>query len=319
MGATFRTETSTLRVTAMDAFIATNNPETLVARADVPDPEPARDEVVIAVEAYSINRGEVILLRGPARENWRPGADVAGRVVVAAVDGSGPAVGARVAAHAEQGGWAQRVAVATGGVAELPDAVSFEDASTLGVAALTALRLLRVVDDVSGRRLLITGASGGVGHFLTELAVTRGAEVTAVSHRGDRLRALGATVVEDVAGGPYDVVFESVGGATLVNAIRVTAPGGTLVWLGEASGEPATLHFFDVAGGDGPPAAIVPFSYWRTGASDADDLAILVRLVAGGWLHPVVGVVEDWAETPRLLRALAGRELTGKAVLRVSG
>jgi NADPH:quinone reductase-like Zn-dependent oxidoreductase len=301
----------------MDAFIPTNDPDTLVARADAPDPEPARDELVIAVEAYSINRGEVILLRGPAREGWRPGSDVAGRVVVGAADGSGPPVGARVVGHAEQGGWAERVAVPSRAAAALPDAVSFEDAATLGVAALTALRLLRRAGDVAGRRLLVTGASGGVGHFLTELAIGRGAEVTAVSRRGDRLRALGATVVAAIGGGPYDAVFESVGGESLAAAVGVTAPGGLVLWLGQASGEPSTLDFFASVGGDGPPAAIVPFSYWRTGARDADDLATLARLVAGGRLHPEVGVVADWAETPRLLRALADRELVGNAVLRV--
>lgn len=306
-------------VSRMDAFIPTNDAETLVERATVPEPEPASDELVIAVEAYSINRGEVILLRGAPRENWRPGADVAGRVVRAAADGSGPAVGARVVGHADQGGWAERVAVATGAVAQLPDGVSFADASTLGVAALTALRLLRAVPDVAGRRLLITGASGGVGHFLTELAIARGAEVVAVSRRGDRLRELGATVVEEAAGGPFDVVFESVGGASLAAAVALTAPGGVVVWLGQAAGEPPTLDFFSATGGDGPPAAIVPFSYWRTGASDADDLATLTRLVARGILHPEIGADEDWAQTPRLLRALADRELRGKAVLRVAG
>jgi NADPH:quinone reductase-like Zn-dependent oxidoreductase len=304
----------------MDAFVATHDPETLVALAAVPDAEPAHaDELVIAVEAYSINRGEVILLRGAPREHWRPGADVAGRVVRAAADGTGPAVGARVAGHAEQGGWAQQVAVATHAVAELPDAVSFEDAATLGVAALTALRLLRVAPDVAGRRLLITGASGGVGHFLTELAITRGAEVVAVSRRGERLAAFGAAVVDRIedAHGPFDVVFESVGGDSLVAAIARTAARGTVVWLGQAGGEPATLDFFATAGGDGPPAAIVPFSYWRTGARDADDLATLARLIARGLLHPEIGAVADWSETPRLLRALADREVRGKAVLRV--
>ncbi|HEY6758291.1 MAG TPA: zinc-binding dehydrogenase [Baekduia sp.] len=301
----------------MDALIPTHDPDTLVERAGVPDPTPAPDEALIEVAAFSINRGEVLLLRGAPRENWRPGADVAGRVVEAAADGTGPAAGTRVAAHAEQGGWAERVAVRTDAVAPLPHAVSFEEAATLGVAALTALRLLRRVGDVAGRRLLVTGASGGVGHFLTELAVTRGAEVTAVSHRGDRLRALGAHVLDTIGDGPYDVAFESVGGDSLPAAIAATARGGTVVWFGQASGEPSTLAFGATMAG-GPPAAIVPFSYWQTGASDGADLATLVGLVARHHLHPEIGIVEDWAQTPRLLRALADRELTGKAVLRVS-
>jgi NADPH:quinone reductase-like Zn-dependent oxidoreductase len=306
----------------IDAFIPTNNADTLVERARVPAPAPAAGELVVAVEAYSINRGEVLLLLGAPRENWRPGADVAGRVVRAAADGTGPAVGARVVGHAEQGGWAEQVAVPVAAVAELPDAVSFEAASTLGVAALTALRLLRRVGDVAGQRLLITGASGGVGHFLTELAVTRGADVVAVSRRGERLLELGASAVVavlDDAAGVFDVVFESVGGPALAAAVARTAPGGLVVWLGQASGEPSTLDFFSTVGGDGPPVAIVPFSYWRTGGSDAEDLATLARLVARGVLHPEIGIVEDWVQTPRLLHALADRAVRGKAVLRVGG
>jgi hypothetical protein len=62
----------------------------------------------------------------------------------------------------------------------------------------------------------------------------------------------------------------------------------------------------------------MPFSYWRTGASDADDLATLVRLVAGGHLHPELGLVADWRETPDVLIALSERRVRGNAVLTVS-
>lgn len=307
----------------ISAFVPTGDPATFVERAEVPAPDPAPDEVVIAVECYSLNRGEAILLRAPRGGGWRPGADVAGRVVRAAADGSGPAAGARVVAHAEQGGWAEQVAVSTDAVATLPDALSAEQAATLGVAALTALRLLRRIGDVAGRRLLLTGASGGVGHFLVEMAAARGAEVVAVSRRGGRLAELGAAaVVERVedAAGRFDVVLESVGGASLVAALSKTRGGGLAIWFGQAGGEPATLDFFTTTAGDeGPPAAIVPFMYWRTGASDGEDLAVLVGLLARGVLHPEIGVVEDWARTPQLLRALRDREVTGKAVLRISG
>ncbi|WP_027006614.1 zinc-binding dehydrogenase [Conexibacter woesei] len=305
----------------MDAFIPTNNAETLIELArDVAEPEPAPNEAVVAARAFSINRGEVNLLSGPPRGGgWRPGADVAGVIARAAADGSGPPEGARVVAHAWQGGWAQRVAVATDAIAVLPDAVGFDVAATLGVAALTALRLVRAAPDLTGRRLLITGAAGGVGHFATELAIARGAEVVAVSRRGaPRLEAFGATVVPEVAAAPgrFDVVFESIGGASLPAAIERAAAGGTVFWLGQADNEPVALDFFETVNHPvAPVAAIVPFSYWRTGASDAADLATLAGLVARGLLHPEVGETAPWAETPRLLRALRDRELTGNAVL----
>src|SRR4051794_36483020 len=186
-------------------------------------PEPRADQALVAVEAYSINRGETYLLEAP-RDGWRPGQDVAGRVVQAAADGSGPPAGTRVVGHAWDGGWTERVPIATDAVVALPDAISAPVAATLPLAGLTAVRLLRAAGSLAGRRVLITGASGGVGHFLVELAAAQGARITAIARtpeRGDRLRALGAGAiagrVEDTEE-PFDVVFESVGGASLTAA-----------------------------------------------------------------------------------------------------
>src|SRR6266545_3924437 len=112
-----------------------------VGLADVDEPRAGPDEAVVEVEAYSVNRGETFLLEHP-RDGWRPGKDVAGRVVVAAADGSGPAVGARVVGHPESGGWAERVAVPTTALTELPANLLAEIAAPLPLAGLTALRLL---------------------------------------------------------------------------------------------------------------------------------------------------------------------------------
>jgi NADPH:quinone reductase-like Zn-dependent oxidoreductase len=293
----------------------------LVELAAVPAPVAADHQAVIAVDAFSINRGEVFLLEDP-RPGWRPGQDIAGRVVRAAADGSGPPAGARVVAHAPQDGWAARAVVGTDRIAELPAAVTTEQAATLGVASLTALRLLRAAPSLGGRRVLLTGASGGVGHFLVELAAGQGARITAVSGsagRGARLLELGAaevvTRVQDAREG-FEVVFESVGGASLAAAVARAAPGATVLWFGQAGREPVTLDFFETVAA-APYARIIPFSYWRTGASDADDLATLVRLVAAGRLHPEIGEVADWTATDALLAAIRDRRLRGNAVLTV--
>lgn len=127
----------------MHALIATGDPDNPVQLGDVDEPNPAADQVVIQVEAFSINRGETFLLQAP-RPNWRPGKDVAGLVTRAASNGDGPGVGTRVIAHAEHSGWAERAAVSLGGVAVLPDTVPFDVAAALPLAGLTALRLLRV-------------------------------------------------------------------------------------------------------------------------------------------------------------------------------
>ena len=305
---------------SMPAFVPSPDAPGRTVLADVAEPEPAADEALVAVEAYSINRGEIFLLEAP-RDGWRPGQDVAGRVERAAADGSSPPPGTRVVAHPPSGGWASQVAVPTDALAAIPDDVPATTASTLGVAGLTALRLLRSAGSVAGKRVLLTGASGGVGHFVVELAAAQGALVTAVSsspERGERLLALGAAeVVADVeaAEGAFELVLESVGGASLTTALPRLAPRGKLIWFGQASREPGTLHF-SVAGA-APFASIELFIYWRTGASDADDLATLVRLVAAGHLHPEIGLVADWHETADALIALRERRVRGNAVLTV--
>ncbi|GAA2234005.1 MULTISPECIES: zinc-binding dehydrogenase [Kitasatospora] len=296
-----------------------------VVLGEAPEPEPAADELVLAVEAYSVNRGETLQLAGVLprpRPDWRPGKDVAGLVLRAAADGTGPAAGTRVVAHPPGYGWAERVAVPTRNAAELPDSVDSVTAAALPLAGITALRLLRAAGPVAGRRVLLTGASGGVGHYVTELAAASGAAVTAVCasrERGTRLPELGAvevvTSVED-AEGPFDVALESVGGPSLSAALARTAPGGLLVWFGQAGGAPATLDFFEFFKGPAQ-ARIAHFDYTASGPAYGDDLATLVRLVAGGRLHPEIGTVRDWSRTADVIADLRGRRIRGNAVLTV--
>ena len=91
----------------MKALIPTGNVNEMVRFADVAEPAPLSNETVVAVEAFSINRGETFLLERP-RAEWRPGKDVVGRIVAAAKDGTGPAVGTRVVAHPPANGWEPR-------------------------------------------------------------------------------------------------------------------------------------------------------------------------------------------------------------------
>jgi NADPH2:quinone reductase len=210
-----------------------------VELADVDEPRLAAHEALIRVEAFSVNRGETFQLETD-RPGWRPGKDVAGLVVQGAADGTGPAPGTRVVGHPPAAGWAEYAAVSTDALAELPSSVTTVQAAALPLAGLTTLRLLRTAGAITGRRILLTGASGGVGHYVVELAVAAGASITAVSStadRGARLAALGADVVSDVAAaaGPYDLVLESTGGATLPLALAKLRRRGTLIWFGQAS------------------------------------------------------------------------------------
>lgn len=304
----------------MFALLPTDGSDPLVELDEVPEPPTARDEALIQVEAFSINRGETFLLERPGRD-WRPGRDVSGRVIRAAADGSGPAAGEQVVGHPQQAGWAQLAAVPSNALAVLPERVDVARAAALPLAGLTALRLLRASGAVAGLRVLLTGASGGVGHYLTELASATGASVTAVSaspERAERLLALGAAhVVQSVedAIGPYDVAFESVGGSSLPQALMLLAKGGRLIWFGQASRMPSQLDFFDFFAQTG--ATIRHFDHDDSAVPDSRDLATLVRLVASDRLHPEIGVVADWTQTASVLEDLRERRIRGNAVLRI--
>jgi NADPH2:quinone reductase len=304
----------------MLALVSTPDGPEPVQLQEVDDPEPGRDEALIEVKAFSVNRGELHLL--PQRPGWRPGQDVAGVVNRAAVGGGGPREGARVVAAVDGGGWAQRVAAPLNRVAELPPNVGFAEAATLPVAGLTALRALREVGTLLGRRVLVTGAAGGVGQFAVQLAAVAGATVTAAAGSADRaaeLLALGAAsaaTYEEDLGGPFDAVMESVGGPVLEASLRSMASGGVAVLYGTASGEPARVTLGSFAGKHG--VCIRSFYIYQSGVDTfGEDLRFLVGLVAAGRLRPQIGNTASWRETAGAIQALRDRRVRGKVVLLV--
>jgi NADPH:quinone reductase len=305
----------------MKALIATGKPDALVTLADVDQPDPRPDEAVVQVEAFSVNRGETFLLQNPPA-GWRPGKDVAGTVVKAAANGSGPAEGTRVVGHPAAAGWAEYAAVPAAALAELPAEIPAVTAAALPLAGLTALRLLRVAGSVTGQRILLTGASGGVGHYVTELAANSGADVTAITatpERGSRLLELGASAAVHAvtdAEGPFDLVLESAGGASLAHGLDRLQPGGTLIWFGEASREAVTVDFFRLLYG-ATSATIRHFSYADFAEPYGPDLCVLVRLVATGRLHPEIGRVAQWTDTAATITDLRERRIRGNAVLTI--
>jgi NADPH:quinone reductase len=253
-------------------------------------------------------------------EGWRPGQDISGVVVQPAADGSGPRAGARVVALAGNAGWAERAAVSTHRTAVLPDNVLLEEAAALPVAGLTALRTLRHGAPLLGKRVLITGAAGGVGHLATQIAARSGARVTAVIGGPERGRhLLGADeVIEgiDNVQGLFGLILESAGGSSLAAAIAHIEPKGTIVIFGNSSGEPTPLSFRDFA--EHANARIQSFSYFTSEAEErfAPDLALLVSLVADGSLKPHL-VERSWRDLASTGPQLRDRRLPGKAVFRI--
>jgi NADPH:quinone reductase len=246
---------------------------------------------------------------------------VGGVVLKQAEDGSGPPAGARVVALTDEFGWAQRVAVPGHRMAVLADNVSFAQAATLPVAGLTALRTLRQGAPLLGKRVLITGAAGGVGTIAIQLAARSGARVTAVVGRADRaagMKEFGAfDVIEgiDKAQGRFGLILESAGGASLAHAVKLVEAKGIVVVYGNSSGEPTTLSFADFRGA--PNSRVQSFSYFYSESEDrfAPDLALLASLVADGSLKPQIGAERSWRDFTAVAGQLRDRRVAGKAVL----
>ena len=292
-----------------------------VAVREVPEPGPAANEALVAVHAFSLNRGETRLFQ-VRPEGWRPGQDIAGVVVRQAADGSGPAAGTRVVCLTDWEGWAERAVVPSHRIAALPENVSFADAAALPVAGLTALRTLRHGAPLLGKRVLVTGAAGGVGNLAVQLAVRSGARVTAVvgsAARAAVLDGLGAaeivTRIED-APGWFELILEAAGGASLTGAIARVAAKGVVVIYGNSSGETVPLNFRDFA--EHQNARLQGFHYFTSEPEErfGPDLALLVALIADGSLKPRI-VEYDWHEIPAVAARLLARGIAGKAVFRI--
>ncbi|MBI5646539.1 MAG: zinc-binding dehydrogenase [Ignavibacteriae bacterium] len=295
----------------------------------VPDPQPRRDEALVSVTAVSLNAGELRRsLMAPA--GWRPGWDFAGTVSEAAADGSSPAAGTRVVGFLEEGAWGEMLAAPGRSLAVIPDTVSDAVASTLPVAGMTALYALEEAGSLLGKKVLVTGASGGVGHFAVRLAALAGASVTAVIRNAihtDEVREGGAHEVlvtgnleEARAYGPFDHIVDCLGGTALSTAVKLLVPGGAVVTYGVDSGEPTVLEPAAMyAGRSGVRIIGLMLLTHLRRVPPSEGLTRLLRLVADGRLAPRISREAAWTDIADVAAAFRRRELSGKAVLHITG
>jgi NADPH:quinone reductase-like Zn-dependent oxidoreductase len=314
-------------MTKIRAVIVDPNVPGRLALNEVAVPTLAPDEALVRVAAISLNRGEVRRSTS-AEAGWRPGWDLAGIVETPAADGSGPPKGARVVGLRRSGAWAELVTVPTNFLAELPPSVSFAQAATLPVAGLTAYHALRKGGFLLGSKVLLTGASGGVGNFAIQLARLSGAQVVAhirqASHEAlvKEVGAHSVVIGEDLSGaseyGPYNLILDSVGGNILGAALGLLAEDGVLVTFGASAGSEVTFNVsrFYATGGASLYGLILFHELKHESASVG--LKKLLSLVEVGQLRPPIEIEAPWTQVADIAQQLLDRRFTGKAVLHIS-
>ncbi|MDH3730861.1 MAG: NAD(P)-dependent alcohol dehydrogenase [Acidimicrobiia bacterium] len=302
---------------------------------EVDQPAPGDDDVLIRVHAASVNpydwhmmRGEPYLVRLQAGLR-RPklttlGADVAGRVEAVGSNVTEFQAGDEVFGQG-RGSFAEYVTASPRALALKPPGVTFEQAAAVPIAGLTALQGLRDKGRIApGHRVLINGASGGVGTFAVQIAKTYGAEVTGVcsTRNLDLVLSIGADHVVDYttddfteSGEQYDLILDAVGNRSLSAYRRAMTPKGVLVvagahemgnWVGPL------VHLAKVA-------LRSAFSSHKMvvmlASTKASDLAVLGELLASGKVTPVIDRTYPLAETADAIRHVEEGHARGKVII----
>ena len=303
---------------------------------ECPKPTPGEHEVLVRIRAAAANPADWHILRG---DPWlmrligfglvRPkhrilGADIAGTVEAVGRSVKRFTPGDAVFGDLVSSGWgafAEYACVQEGALAPKPENLTFEQAAAVPLAALTALHGLRDAGRIrSGQRVLINGASGGVGTFAVQIAKSFGAEVTGVASTKNLglVRSLGADRVLDYTQGDftrrderYDLILDAAAFRPVRDSLRALTPSGTYVLVGGDF-----RHF--------PSATLLGAWLWAFGHQrirtlnsrpNLDDLLFVKQLIEAGKVVPVVGTRYCLSEVPDAMREIELGHARGKLVI----
>ena len=307
---------------------------------EVETPVPKDNEVLIKVRAASVNpfdwhfmRGTPYFLRLMAGlrkpKDKRLGVDVAGQV---------EAVGRNVTRFKPgdavfgtcRGAFAEYACTSESALVVKPDSVTFEQAASIPIAALTALQGLRAggLGDTGqiqpGYKVLINGASGGVGTFAVQIAKSFGADVTGVcsTRNVEMVRSLGADRVVDYtredftkSGQRYDLIFDTVGNHSLLAFRRVLNPGGTYIAVGGSSGKWMIGPLISALAAPVLSRFVSQKMIMVLAKLNKEDLAILCELMKAGKVTPVIDRRYKLSDVPEAIRYLEEGHARGKVVI----
>ncbi|WP_437724873.1 NAD(P)-dependent alcohol dehydrogenase [Sorangium sp. So ce861] len=300
---------------------------------EIPTPVPGDDGVLVRIEAASVNAADWHMMRadpfflrlfgfGLFAPRYRvPGADIAGRVEAVGKNvtrfRAGDEVFGDLSAHG-WGGFAEYACTSEEALAPKPSSVSFEEAAAIPMAAVTALQALRDCAPVrAGQRVLVNGASGGVGTFAVQIAKALGAEVTGVCSTGnvDLVRSLGADHVVDYtrvdvtrSGHPYDVILDAAAYRSVSDYRRVLRDGGTYMFVGGTTGAFVRVALL------GPWSGSKMMKV-HAARPNAADLIALTKLIEEGKVRPVIDRRYPLSGVPEAVRYLESLRARGKVVI----
>ncbi|MFD3703785.1 NAD(P)-dependent alcohol dehydrogenase [Nocardia sp. NPDC058658] len=322
---------------SMTAWVAPRYGGGEVLRSEiVPRPTPGEREVVVRVRAASLCSGDLHLLEGTPyllrlgfglRRPKHPmiGQNLAGEVIAVGSLVTEFAIGDRVFGEVPCGAFAEYVRADVKSFAAIPASIGWEEAAAVPDSGMTALQGLRDIGKVGpGQRVLINGASGGVGSFAVQIAKVLGAHVTAVcsTRHIEMVRSVGADVVIDYtvedftsSDTPYDAIFDLAGNRKLREYLRVLTPDGAYIssaaapgdnWLGPVRWLASVVIVNLFTRRTLKPLLMRPASA---------DLNYLATLVAEGALRPVIERRYPLTEAPTAIAAFAEGHASGKTVL----